>query len=55
LLYDAGARILGVALNDVNIHKDGYGYGYYNYGYGYGYGQAADSKPISDESDENRT
>lgn len=39
LLYGAGARILGVALNDVNIHKEGYGgkYGYYQqYGYGYG-------------------
>lgn len=39
LLYGAGARILGVALNDVNIHKDRYGgkYGYYQqYGYGYG-------------------
>ncbi|MEJ2006736.1 MAG: polysaccharide biosynthesis tyrosine autokinase [Acidobacteriota bacterium] len=41
LLYGAGARILGVALNNVNIHKAGYGskYGYYQqYGYGYGYG-----------------
>jgi polysaccharide biosynthesis transport protein len=39
LLYGAGARILGVALNDVNIHKESYGgkYGYYQqYGYGYG-------------------
>lgn len=39
LLYGAGARILGVALNDVNIRKDRYGgkYGYYQqYGYGYG-------------------
>jgi succinoglycan biosynthesis transport protein ExoP len=39
LLYGAGARILGVALNDVNIHKNGYvgKYGYYQqYGYGYG-------------------
>ncbi len=41
LLYGAGARILGVALNNVNLHKEGYGgkYGYYQqYGYGYGYG-----------------
>lgn len=40
LLYGAGARILGVALNHVNLHKEGYGgkYGYYQqYGYGYGY------------------
>jgi polysaccharide biosynthesis transport protein len=39
LLYGAGARILGVALNDVHIHKSNYGgkYGYYQqYGYGYG-------------------
>ena len=39
LLYGAGARILGVALNDVNVRKEGYSgkYGYYQqYGYGYG-------------------
>jgi polysaccharide biosynthesis transport protein len=41
LLYGAGARILGVALNDVNMRKDGYAYNYYyRYGYGYGYGSA---------------
>ena len=41
LLYGAGARILGVALNDVDLRKDGYGYGYYyRYGYGYGYGSS---------------
>ena len=34
LLYGAGARILGVALNDVDIGKSGYGYGD-----GFGYGQ----------------
>lgn len=42
LLYGAGARILGVALNDVDFRREGYGYGYkgyyYRYGYGYGYG-----------------
>jgi succinoglycan biosynthesis transport protein ExoP len=38
LLYGAGARILGVALNDVDIRRDGYAYSYYyRYGYGYGY------------------
>jgi polysaccharide biosynthesis transport protein len=38
LLYGAGARILGVALNDVDVRRAGnYGYGYY-YRYGYGYG-----------------
>jgi len=45
LLYGAGARILGVALNDVNIHKESYGgkYGYYQqYGYGYGSDYKAD-------------
>jgi len=45
LLYGAGARILGVALNDVNIHKEGYGgkYGpYQQYGYGYGADYRAD-------------
>jgi capsular exopolysaccharide synthesis family protein len=44
LLYHTGARILGVALNSVDVHKQGgygygNGYGYYRYGYGYGYGQ----------------
>lgn len=44
LLYGAGARILGVALNDVDMRRDGYAYshyyryGGYEYGYGYGYG-----------------
>ncbi|MBI4165294.1 MAG: polysaccharide biosynthesis tyrosine autokinase [Acidobacteria bacterium] len=39
LLYGAGARILGVALNDVDIRREGYSYShYYRYGYGYGYG-----------------
>ena len=39
LLYNAGARILGVALNNVDAHKQGgSGYGYYRHGYGYGYG-----------------
>jgi len=37
-LYGAGARILGVALNNVDLQRDGYAYGYYKYGYGYGYG-----------------
>jgi len=47
LLYAAGARILGVALNDVDFRREGYGYGYmgyyhrYGYGYGYGYGEKA--------------
>lgn len=41
LLYGAGARILGVTLNDVDFRRDGYSYNrYYKYGYGYGYGYA---------------
>jgi len=43
LLYGAGARILGVALNDVDIGREGYGYSYY-YRYGYGYGYRQDSR-----------
>lgn len=37
LLYGTGARILGVALNDVDLHQSGVGYEQYKYGYGYGY------------------
>jgi capsular exopolysaccharide synthesis family protein len=49
LLYDAGARILGVALNDVDVRKSGYGYGYYyRYGYGSGYGYGCGEKADSD-------
>jgi capsular exopolysaccharide synthesis family protein len=49
LLYDAGARILGVALNDVDLRKGGYGYGdYYRYEYGYGHGDG----PRSEEGSE---
>ena len=48
LLYNAGARILGVALNSVNAHKQGRsGYGLYRYGYGYGYGYEQDSSEES--------
>lgn len=43
LLYNSGARILGVALNSVDaIKQGGSGYGYYRYGYGYGYGYEQD-------------
>ena len=48
LLYGAGARILGVALNDVDVRRDGYAYNHYyryGYGYGYGYGQKSDGNP----------
>ncbi|MFB3923199.1 MAG: GumC family protein [Terriglobia bacterium] len=51
LLYGAGARILGVALNDVDIRRDGYAYShYYRYGYEYGYGYGYGSHP-PEESD----
>ncbi len=49
LLYGAGARILGVALNDVNIRRQAYGgkYGYYQqYGYGYGSDYHADGPEV---------
>jgi capsular exopolysaccharide synthesis family protein len=42
LLYGSGARILGVALNDLDIERGGFGYQQYQYGYGYGYGQMPD-------------
>ena len=47
LLYGSGARILGVALNDVQVHKSSYGgkYGaYQQYGYGYGSDYSADGQ-----------
>jgi succinoglycan biosynthesis transport protein ExoP len=40
LLYGSGSRILGVALNDVDVMRNGFGYQQYQYGYGYGYGYA---------------
>lgn len=47
LLYGANSRILGVALNDVDLERAGYGYagGNYGYGYGYGYGQTGEDPP----------
>jgi capsular exopolysaccharide synthesis family protein len=49
LLYGAGARLLGITLNRVDVRKGGYGYGYYyRYGYGYGYGPGESSS--EDES-----
>ena len=49
LLYSAGARILGVALNSVDIRRDGYGSGSgyvfrYGDGHGYGYGKESSDK-----------
>ena len=48
LLYNAGARILGVALNSVDARKQGSsGYGLYRHGYGYGYGYEQDGNEDS--------
>lgn len=53
LLYGAGARILGVALNDVDFRRDGYSSDYYHrYGYGYEY-VSSDNSP-SDDSPANK-
>jgi polysaccharide biosynthesis transport protein len=41
LLYGSGARILGVALNDLDLERNGFGYQQYQYGYGYGYGHSS--------------
>ncbi len=41
LLYGAGARVLGVALNAVDFHEAEFGYGSYQYGYEYGYASTA--------------
>jgi capsular exopolysaccharide synthesis family protein len=58
LLYSAGARILGVALNDVDLRRVGFDYYYYRYGgygygrgYGYGYGyESSSGKPHDPEA-----
>ncbi len=52
LLDGAGARILGVALNDVDIERGGYGYDSYRYGYGVGYGYGPASSEQSDHPQE---
>ncbi len=51
LLYGANARILGVALNDVDLRRDGDGYMSGNYGYGYGYGYGSNPDHYDDASD----
>ncbi len=53
LLSTSGGRVLGVALNDVDLRRDGYSYSYYyryGYGYGYGYGQGATKDDAGDSS-----
>jgi succinoglycan biosynthesis transport protein ExoP len=62
LLYAAGARVLGVALNAIDVRAGGYyaydyyyryGYGYgYGYGRGYGYGYGYGSRPEDRSSKE---
>jgi polysaccharide biosynthesis transport protein len=42
LLYGSGARILGVALNDMDVERHSFGSQQYQYGYGYGYGSERD-------------
>jgi len=49
LLYSASARILGVALNDVDLQRGGYGYDPYRYGYGVGYGYGPASSEESEQ------
>lgn len=44
LLYGSGARILGVALNAVDLAREGLGYQQYQYGYGYGHPPAAEDE-----------
>lgn len=49
LLQATGARILGIALNHVDVWRDSYAGGYYyryGYGYGYGYGRSQDGKSL---------
>ena len=46
LLYAAGTRILGVALNDVDLRRTGYTP--YHYGYGYEYGRAGDGEQAAE-------
>jgi capsular exopolysaccharide synthesis family protein len=49
-LSGAGARILGVALNDVDVRRDGYAYyDYYRYGYGYEHSRDRDSRAEDSE------
>ena len=52
LLYGAGARILGVALNDVDIGKSGYGYG--STGTGTGTGRTPTRIPPANLNRENQ-
>ncbi len=50
LLYGAGSRILGVALNAVDFEREGYGYSSGQYGFGYGYGRNGHSSATGDST-----
>lgn len=50
-LFKSGARILGVALNNVNVTRSGSGYDQYQYGYGYGYGSERSKEGQNGERD----
>jgi succinoglycan biosynthesis transport protein ExoP len=67
LLYAAGARVLGVALNAIDVraggyyaydyyYRYGYGYGYGSrYGYGYGYGSRPEDRSSKESEDRQKT
>ena len=50
LLRASGARLLGVALNDVDYRRDGYAYGYKYGGYTYEYRSHGDDELESEEA-----
>jgi capsular exopolysaccharide synthesis family protein len=43
-LQSVGARLLGVALNNVDLRRVGYAYNYYRYGYGYVYASGSEEE-----------
>lgn len=47
-LRHAGARLIGVVLNAVDFHREGYYSGYYNYGYKY-YADATENEAVKNE------
>jgi exopolysaccharide transport family protein len=51
VLYQVNAKILGVIINRVDIHRSEYGYYYYRYHYYYGKGGKKKELPYSPEED----
>ena len=51
VLHQVNAKILGVVINRVDIHRSGYGYYYYRYHYYYGKGGKKKELPYSSEGD----